>query len=701
MSQIRILIVEDEAIVAMDLRLRLEALGYEITNTVASGEEAIETIEADRPALVLMDIMLRGELDGIETSEIVRARFGLPVIFVTAYADPATLERAKITEPFGYVLKPFDDRELQGHIEIALYKHRSEKRLRESQERYELTSLGANDGLWDWDFRSHEIYFSPRWKAILGYNLEELSPHPREWFSRLHPVDSNRVKREFASHVKGIVPHFESEYRIRTKDDGYRWVLTRGLGVRDANGNIYRMAGSLTDITDRKIYDPTTGLPGKSLFLDRIKRELDRSKRSEDGPRHFALLCVEVCDVGLLSEGEQEGDRDALVNYASNHLEERFDSGGAVAHLGDGRFGVVIDDMQTVDDVKRVSEEIQGALAVPFQVNGQECQLHPTIGIALARTGYASAADMLRDAETAIGRAKTSGRSRIEIFDESMRSRLAVHIQKEENLRWGIEREQIEVHYQPIVSLGTGEISGFEALARWRNGGELLLPKDFVPFAEETGLVSNLDKLVLRTAMEEAGKWKRAGESRSPLIISVNLSARCYGEPDLAEKIEEIIAGTGFDPACLKLELTESALIENMDVVAATLTRLRDLGIQIAMDDFGTGYSSLSYLHRFPIGTLKIDRSFVSDLGIRQDSRKIVQTIVALGRNLGLEVTAEGVENTRQIIELQAFDCTSAQGFLFSRPLTKEAARKLLAGEMPWMGANETVEKVFLAQSIR
>jgi EAL domain-containing protein (putative c-di-GMP-specific phosphodiesterase class I) len=265
-----------------------------------------------------------------------------------------------------------------------------------------------------------------------------------------------------------------------------------------------------------------------------------------------------------------------------------------------------------------------------------------------------------------------------------MRQRVAVRVQKESDLRRAIEREEFQVYYQPIISLDSGKLAGFEALVRWAHRDGLRLPGDFIPLAEDTGLIIPIERFVLQNAIKQMREWNSRLKAGSGITMSVNLSPQHYSEPDLVEEIKRLLKATGFDPSLLKLEITESALMRDTDVVAKTLAQLDDLNIKLAMDDFGTGYSSLSALHQFPIKTLKIDRCFVSNLGRRTESRKIVQAIVALGKNLGMDVTAEGVENQRQIVELQAFDCSHAQGFLFSKPISREEAGKLLAERQQW-----------------
>jgi PAS domain S-box-containing protein len=680
MDTVRMLVVEDERIVSMDLQRRLKAMGYEVAGSAVSGEEAIEKAEKLRPDMVLMDIMLDGELDGIQAAEIIRARFSIPVIYLTAYADSATLERAKITEPFGYILKPFEERELHGHIEIALYKARMEKKLKDSEERYVLATMGANDGLWDWDLTTQTIYFSPRWKSMLGYGDSDIGQHPREWFSRLHPEDRSRVKQQIAAHITGKAQHFESEYRILCKDGTYRWALTRGLALLNANGKAQRIAGSQTDINERKLYEPLTGLPNRILFSDRIQSILDRDRSIENS--RFAVLSIRIADFKEVANAHN-GDRDELFLQISQRAKEALRDGDTLAHIGEETLGALITDIGNPSEANTRAARVLEALSRPFYVDVQRVYFQSCIGIAWSG-GYFSSEDLLRDSATAMGRAGASARSGIEVFDEKMRQLVAVRVQKESDLRRAIEREEFQVYYQPIISLDSGKLAGFEALVRWAHRDGLRLPAEFIPLAEDTGLIIPIERFVLQQAVKQMREWSARLKLGHGITMSVNLSPQHYSEHDLVDEVKRLLMATGFDAQMLKLEITESALMRDTEVVSKTLSQLDDLNIKLAMDDFGTGYSSLSALHQFPIKTLKIDRCFVSNLGRRSESRKIVQAIVALGKNLGMDVTAEGVENQRQIVELQAFDCSHAQGFLFSKPMNREQAGLLLTGRQQW-----------------
>ena len=435
-----------------------------------------------------------------------------------------------------------------------------------------------------------------------------------------------------------------------------------------------------------------TGLPNRILFADKIGESLGHA-RAQSG--HIAVLSLKACDFMDVVDGVR-GDRDGLFLQIVRRVQGSLRTEDTIAHLGEDTIGVLFAGVRDSADANVLAGHVLQSLNTPFELNEQQIHFQFRMGVAVNEE-TSTPEDLLRDSGIAMNRAKVSNRSQIEVFDPRMRRHVTARIQMEADLRRAIENEEFQVYYQPIVSLLTGEITGFEALVRWPQvDGDFRLPGEFIPLAEETGLIVPIERFVLHSAVKQMRDWERQMKPGSPITMSVNLSPQHYSEPGLIEEIKRLLKITGFDSRRLKLEITESALMRNTDIVAANLSQLDALNIKLAMDDFGTGYSSLSYLHQFPIKTLKIDKCFVSNLGRRSESRKIVQAIVALGRNLGMDVTAEGVENRRQIVELQAFDCSHAQGYLFSKPVSVEAVSKLLAQKNLWLSEEDelTTEEI-------
>ncbi len=685
MNKTRIMVVEDEAIVSLDLQNRLQALGHEVVATVTSGEAAIKKTEEVSPDLILMDINLGGNIDGIEAAKEIHERFQTPVIYLTACNDEKTLQRLKLTEPFGYIIKPFEERELHGHIEIAIHKHHTEKTLRESEERYSLATKGANDGLWDWNLETNEIYFSSRWESLLGYAPGEISQDPNEWFNRVHPGDRERVNKEIAKFLEGNSHNFQTEYRILHKEGNYRWMLSRGFGSRNPNGKVSRIAGSQTDITERKLYDPLTGLPNRALFMDRLERLIGPASPQKDFS--FAVLVLKLDAFRRVNEGLGYSIGDKLLAQLIQRLQNCLHQQDTVVSLGEDTFAVLLEKIDSVTDATRVANRLQEALGHPFHVESHEVYTTITIGVALSGTGYNHPDDFLSDAQTAMYRAQDLDNGRCEVFDPVMRAQAVASLNLETRLQKALEREEFLLHYQPIVAIEDGRLMGFEALVRWQpQDGSIIPPNEFIPQAEKTGLIVSLERWVLWKACSQLRTWQLLAPD-SELTISVNFSPTQWHQPDLVPMLQETLLQTGVHGRNLKLEITESTFLKNTETLSLSLKEIRDLHIQLHMDDFGTGYSSLSYLRHFPIDVLKIDRSFIRSLEVNSKAKQIVKAITNLGQNLQMKVTAEGVEHPEQLRELQSLKCDYGQGYLFSRPLDSETAERLVFGECFWQKA--------------
>ena len=569
----------------------------------------------------------------------------------------------------------------------------AEEALRASEERYALAAQSVNDGLWDWNLKSNEVYYSERWKAMLGCEGEDIGNTPFEWFRRVHPDDLAQVQTLLQDHLEGRTPTFESEHRMRHKDRGYRWVLSRGLAVRNGSGRAYRMVGAQSDTTQRKLaeeqlihdalHDALTGLPNRTLFVDRLSHRIKHSRREKD--RLFGVLFLDLDRFKLVNDSMGHSAGDQLLIETARRLEQAVRPGDTVARLGGDEFAVLLEDVNEPGDAVKVAERIQSSLKNPVKLESQEVVSTASIGIAMSQTGYEKTEDVLRDADTAMYRAKSEGRARHEVFDSAMHARAVSLLKIENELRQAIEREEFRVFYMPIVSLATGRIDGFEALVRWMHPERGIIPPfDFMGVAEDAGLIIAIDRWVLRRACREVKEWQQKFPDGDRLSVSVNLSAKQFQHSDLVETIRGAINDSGLPGESLGIEITEGVLIDNTSTAGEMLGEMRKLGARIYLDDFGTGYSSLSYLQRFPIDAVKIDRSFVSRLGPKAEGHEIVQAIVTLAHNLGMRVIAEGIETNDQLGLLRRLKCGYGQGWLFSKPIPHEEASELLLQEARW-----------------
>jgi diguanylate cyclase (GGDEF)-like protein/PAS domain S-box-containing protein len=678
---------EDDIILIRSALANIPGVRFE-TTWVASYLAGLDMIGRRRHDVCLIDDRL-GVDEGLEFLRAAIERgTRVPLILLTRQGDRAIDLAAIRAGAADYLVKDQLSASVLGRsIWQALERARTLEALRVSEERYALAARGSNDGLWDWDLRRGLIYFSPRWKAMLGCENSTSGNCADDGFKLAHPEDLDRLKQAIAAHLRGYTPHLEVEHRMRHNDGGYRWMLTRGMAVRGADGIPYRMAGSLTDITARKaaearlersaLYDGLTGLPNRVLLMDRLRRALERAKRHAD--YQFATLFLDFDRFKMVNDSLGHMIGDQLLVGIAQRLAGCVRTEDTVARLGGDEFVVLVDYIADVGDAVLVAERIQRALGDPFDLSGYEVFTSVSIGIALSMTGYDEPETVLRDADIAMYRAKSGGRARYELFDSEMHARAVALLRLETDLRRAIEREEFEIHYQPIVALDGGRITGFEALVRWRHPQRgLVSPGEFLPVAEETGLIAQIDWWVLRRACRQLAAWHAQFPSEPPLSMSVNLSSRDFSRPDLADRIEQELRAAALDGRSLRLEITESAIMEHSDVAAGMFDRLQAMGVQVYIDDFGTGYSSLSYLHRFPVDTLKIDRAFVSRMSSSGENAKIIQTIVTLARDLGMNVIAEGVETVEQCDHLRALRCEYAQGFFFSRPLDDAAVELLL-----------------------
>ena len=511
-----------------------------------------------------------------------------------------------------------------------------------------------------------------------------------DFFTNEHAAQALRDEEEIIRSGQPLV-NVEEKETLATGE--YRWVSTTKLPLRDRQGNIVGTFGISRDITERKkageqlqhqaFYDPLTDLPNRALFLDRLQHLFHRARRSLGNPR-FAVLYLDLDRFKAINDSLGHPVGDEVLSATARRLERCIRPGDTLARLGGDEFTILLDDVRSEADATGVAERIHEEVAAPLQVRGAEVFTSVSVGIALSSAGYESPEDMLRDADTAMYRAKMGGRARHQVFTGDMHQRAVSSLRLETDLRHAVERREIVPFYQPVVELDTGTVVGFEALARWRHPSRgMLMPDLFIPVAEETGLVVELGEWMLAEACRQTCEWQRRHPRWSKLGISVNISSRQISQPGLAAEVERVLGATGLDPTCLTLEITETALMHNLSVGASVVQRLAAMSVGLHLDDFGTGYSSLAYLHSFPVQALKVDRSFVNRMDRQPQEAAIVKAIVSLAHDLGIEVVAEGVETRAQVAALRALHCGRGQGFLYSEPLPADQAERLLTSGLP------------------
>jgi diguanylate cyclase (GGDEF)-like protein len=564
---------------------------------------------------------------------------------------------------------------------------RRDSAVRRTEERLSLAAEAANDGLWDWDLRTQECYFSGRWRAMLGLPARAASGPAGEWLARVYPEDVGAFKDALKAHISGTTTRLQHELRIRHEDGTYRWFLCRGIVARGAGQRPTRIAGSLTEgglarhrPDGAASLDPLTGLANRTVFIERLGRRLADARVRPGGDR-FAVLYLDLDRFKVVNDSLGHLVGDELLTAVSRRLESCLRSIDVLARLGGDEFAILLNSLGDEQQANAIAFRLQEALSAPFSIGGREVFTTASIGIAIGLTDYASPDELMRDADTAMYHAKTRGKARHELFDADMHARARDRLGLENDLRHAVANKDFEVHYQPIVELASGTCVGFESLIRWKRNGEPVPPDKFIPLAEELGLIEPLGTWVLREACRSFADWRRRFAGGLD-YITVNVSSRQLVQQNFLSVVERAVHDAGLQPSDLRLEITETALMESPKAAAGLLRELRDFGVKIYLDDFGTGYSSLSHLHRLPVDALKIDRSFVNSL-LFSERPAIVESILALARTLNTSVVAEGIETAAQAHELERLGCTHAQGYLFSRPLSMKAVEDLLTLNQP------------------
>lgn len=564
-------------------------------------------------------------------------------------------------------------------------------RLEELEARYALLCRAAEPGLWDWDLDGEKIHYSPRWKSTLGYAATDLSDHPSEWFDRIHADDADRVELELLEHLDWQSPRFESEHRILHADGTYRRVRVRAVAERGEDGTACRVAGSMTDISESRaredrtardlMYHRLTGLPTAALMTDRIEQAMRRRSRRPD--RSFAVVTVSLD--GLRETARRVGSEatEEVMLSLGRRIANTVRPGDTVAHLEDLQFGVLLDDVKNLDDAMKVAERFIGALKQEIPLGTESVTFTPAGGLALSRAAYESPDEILRDSAIALRRARRDEID-VQVFDAATKAYAQTMAELEGDIRKAFEARELFLEYQPVVSLGDGRITGVEAFLRWNHPERgPIAPSEFLPVAEEAGLLQELGYWVTETACRQMREWTERYSLRFPPNIAINVDQAQLFAEDFLPRTVQAIEGAGLDPRLVRFDVSEGTFMKDGPGAGRILRSLTQRGIRIAVDDFGTGFSSLSYLHRYPVGALKIDRSFVSGSAGQSNDWDVARTIIELSRILELEVIAEGIETREQFQNLKKLGCQQAQGYFFSGPVPASKAGALIQEGYP------------------
>lgn len=682
---------EDDYLITRDMLLQQDRSCFDL-DWQGAYESALHAMRHARHDIYIVDYRLGGRT-GLD---LVREAFGTrphaPVILLTGQSDASIDFEASAAGITDFMLKQeLNPYSLERTIRYSIAQHQALERLAASEERYALAVRAANDGIWDWDLTTDRVYYSPRWQALLGLEAAEDDGTPETWFGRVHPEDLRGIQLAIEAHLSNRTSLLQLKHRMRHEDGTWRWMLVRGIAVGGMDGQPQRMAGSLSDITVSRraehrlrydaLHDTLTGLPNRTMFLERLERAMIRQKSEPD--RSCVVLFIDIDRFKLVNDTYSHAVGDRLLIALADRIARQTGPSVTVARLAGDEFTILLQDVpsdKAEDLAVEAAMRIHHALEEQFVIDGHRLFVNGSTGIALAKDA-ASAVDLMRNADIAMYEAKYRGSVPYAVFDHSMHRRIVERLELEHDLRSLVEKSLIEVHYQPVVDLVSGEISGFEALARWPREWSEVKPSEFIPVAEETGMIGQLGRHVLATAVAEFAEWRRKGLVADSVRMSVNVSGRQLDDAKFPDQVLEAVSRAGLPGYALHLEITEGTLMREPERMARITSEVCASGIGLDLDDFGTGYSSLAALHSFPVSVLKIDRAFVATM--MSDGDAIVRSTIAMAHALGLQVTAEGIEDEEQVEKLRSLGCEYGQGYLYSTPLPAATMERVIATWCP------------------
>jgi len=725
-SEILILIVDDLPDNLRVLSAAISGQGFQI-RCAKSGAIALMAVETTCPDLILLDIKMP-DMDGYEVCQRLKAsQFtrDIPIIFLSSLDDVFDKVKAFNVGGADYITKPFQVEEvlirikhqlslkvaelkicqlnqqleqqneqleaINAELQLEIIERQIiEETLKVNEERIDSILGSIEDVVWSMHPTATQfIYFNAAVEKIYGYPISNFFEDPEFWLKVIHVEDRDRIEATNLSIMTtGTV---SEEYRILRPDQEVRWVSDRRYLVYDRDGKVIRIDGIVRDITDHKraqdqlvhdaLHDSLTGLPNRNLFMDRVEQALKYSNRHSQ--YMFAVMFIDLDRFKMVNDMHGHMIGDQFLQAISKLLGGCLRSvGDTVARLGGDEFTILIDDIQEVSEALMIADRVLSKLSLPINLPTQTIFASASIGIVISNRDYVNGTDLLRDADIAMYRAKSLGKGRYILFDKEMYEQNLKASQLDSDLHYALERQEFELYYQPIISLTSDKLAGFEALIRWHHPERGLVPPcEFIPIAEETGLIIGIGDWVINQACKQLSIWQSQFIEAKSLKMSINLTCQQIREKNLLEKLDRVLATTGIDGSTIRLEITESSMMDQGEETIAKLEELCARNIQLSIDDFGQGYSSLSYLHRFPINTLKIDRTFVEQMSLGGQNFEIIRTIIILAHALNMNVVAEGVETHEQMSMLKQLGCEYGQGYFFSRPIIAAAAEQMIRSQ--------------------
>ncbi|MDA3851534.1 MAG: EAL domain-containing protein [Spirochaetaceae bacterium] len=676
-SKPSILLVDDNVDNLTVLKKMLEKMEYRIT-TATTGLDSMFLISSQAFDLILLDINLP-DIDGFEILKQVRGQFSmteLPIIMLTASTRNNDVVSSLSLGANDYVTKPFDFSVIQSRISTQITLKEAEEALRISEERYALASQATKDGLWDCFLDREYLYVSPNWKAIVGLETEETEIKVDLYESLIHPGDYDSYISNMNQLISGEIQRMEFEHRIKYKDKNYRWVITSAVSIRDKSGEAIRVLGSMSDITENKLYSSFAHLPNSILIQDRIEQILKQVKSGRS--KRACILFLDLDNFRLINQayGVLQGDSILLqlVERLSSILEER----ETLAHAGRDEFIILIEDFDDVQEIQKRMIFFEETIAQPFQnQKDDEIELSASTGIVIIDEKYNSAKRIIQDAESAMNIAKKDMVQHFHFFKDDFYREIVSKLESEKRLKRALRNNELVLYYQPQISVENNRLIGFEALLRWQDPQRgLIMPDEIIPLAEEMGLIIEIGQWTLRETCKQIRAWLDMGIV--PCRVAVNLSPIQFKNRDLLKNLANIVKEFDIDAKLLELEITETKAMEDPEQNIIIMNQLKDLGLSFSIDDFGTGYSSLSMLRKFPLSTLKIDKSFIKDIHNNEDALSIVSAIIAMAQRMKFSTIAEGVEMEEQLVILKSAGCKNYQGFLKSKAVCADEATQFL-----------------------